>query len=276
MDTNQDQIKKTEPEAPKEVIQTQTTAVVPQENPYSVDVREIKTSYFDPVVWKQMKGMAESFRASGALPQEDNTARLLMKIQAGYEMGMKPIESIKSFYFVKGTINIFGAAVIRRLREHGWTIEYKDEPNKCTATITKGAEKHKDTFTFEEAEKSGWTKGLNGLKPGWYEGANRKLKLRYGVTSLLVKTYVPEVLGSAVDIAEVAMDTVPVIEGSKTVSQLPNGGDPADEQQIKTIKQLGGEAFEIPDGMTKQEAAETIKALATAKKGANHGTGKTA
>jgi hypothetical protein len=27
---------------------------------------------------------------------------------------------------------------MRRLREHGWKISYKDEPNKCTVTVSKG------------------------------------------------------------------------------------------------------------------------------------------
>src|SRR5919199_247680 len=163
----------------------------PQEQPqgiqkqdFTVDVREIRTQFFDPVVWEQMKGMAQTFAASGALSRDDNAAKLVMKIQAGYEMGMKPIEAIKSFYFVNGVLNIFGAAVVRRLREHGWTIQYTDEPNKCTATIRKGAEEYTDTLTFEEAKQSGWTDAYGKLKAGWFEGANRKLKLRYGVTSM--------------------------------------------------------------------------------------------
>ena len=234
---------------------------------FLISAKEIKTSFFDPVVWEQMKGMAETFKASGAFPAEDNAAKLLVKMQAGREMGMSPIESVKSFYFVKGTVNIFGAAAQRRLREHGWNIKYKDGLNKCTATISNNkGERYKDTLTFEEAEKSGWTKGTYGLKPGWMEGANRKLKLRYGVISLLIKTYVPEVLGSAVDIAEVAMDAMPVYEAYKNqLPKLADGDRSASEEQLATIKALDPDVH--PINITKQQAADTIRELSQKKAG---------
>lgn len=230
---------------------------------HMVSVKEIKTNFFDPVVWGQMRGMAETFAASGAFPSTDNTAKIIVKLQAGREMGMTPIESVKSFYFVNGQITIFGAATTRRLREHGWIIEFKDETDKCTATIKRGKEKYSDTLTFEEAEKSGWTKTQHGLKPGWLPGINRKLKLRYGAASLLIKTYVPEVLGSAVDISEVAMDAMPVADAYKP--QIVGGSEPATEQAIESIKNMGGV---LPDDvlsgerkLTKQESADMIKKL---------------
>jgi len=226
------QTQQTEPTVPTVVT---PTVVQPARDEFKVDVRELTTTFFNPVVWEQMKGMATTFASSGALSKDDNAARLVMKIQAGYEMGMKPVESIKSFYFVNGVLNIFGAAVIRRLREHGWHIEYKDELDKCTATITKGDESYTDSLTFAEAEASGWTKSSYGLKPGWLAGINRKLKLRYGVTSSIIKTYVPDVLGSAVDIAEVAMDTVPLYE-TPALQPTADDDEPATDAQKATAK----------------------------------------
>ncbi len=231
---------------------------------------QIRTDFFDPIVWAQMTGMAQKFVESKALAQSENAGTLIMKMQAGREMGMGPIESIKSFYFVKGIINIFGVATTRRLREHGWMLEFRDTPNTCTATITKGNEKYSDTLTFDEAAKSGWTKDYNGnLKPGWLEGANRKLKLRYGVLSLLIKTYVPEVLGSATDIAEVADDMAPIISGEiKTTPSLETkvaperASKPATPEQMKTITTLGGEAVE---GITYEDATLKIKELMQSK-----------
>lgn len=179
----------------------------------------VKTDFFDPIIWAQMSGMAQKFVDSKALSESENAAKLIMKMQAGREMGMGPIESLKAFYFVNGTMNIFGAAMTRRLREHGWSLTYTDTSDACTATITKGDEKYSDTLTFAEAQKSGWTTSSRGPKPGWMEGANRKLKLRYGALSMLIKSYVPEVLGAAVDIAEVADDTTPIF--LKNTSVLP-------------------------------------------------------
>lgn len=250
---------------------TQTNLPQETQTPkHMVSVKDIKTDFFDPVVWGQMKGMAETFASSGAFPTTDNTAKIIVKLQAGREMGMTPIESVKSFYFVNGAINIFGAATMRRLREHGWMIEFKDEVDKCTATIRKGKEKYTDSLTFQEAEESGWTKTANGyLKPGWVKGANRKMKLRYGVVSMIIKTYVPEVLGSAVDIAEVAMDATPVAQAYEK-QLVENGAQPATESVIATIKNMGGVLpDEVESGqrqLTKQEGADMIRALMEKKK----------
>lgn len=253
--------------APNKVIPIEDVAKHAEEvnKPFMVPASAVRTPFFDPIVWEQMKGMATTFEKSGAFPPGDNAAKLMVKLQAGREMGMSPIESIKSFYFVSGQINIFGAAIMRRLREHGWMITYKDEVNKCTATIRNNkGEEYSDSLTFDEAEASGWTSGSQGIKPGWKEGINRKLKLRYGVTSMLIKTYVPEVMGSAVDIAEVAMDAAPVYEAYKDqVAEIDGGSEPATEGQLATIKTLGGVLPDEP--LTKQGAAQTIKELTTKK-----------
>ena len=211
--------------------------------------------------WETMMKMSTEMVKSGAFPESDNMYTIAVKMQAGYEMGMKPMEAIKSFYVVKGVLSIFGSAVQRRLREHGWIIQYTDEPNKCTAIISKGNESYTDTLTFDDAEKSKWTTTFNGsLKPGWYEGANRKLKLRYGVASLLIKTYVPEVLGSAVDIKEIAEDVIPTIEAAKVaIAPVVGGDEPATAQQIETLKNAGADRTRT--AWTKQQAADEIDRL---------------
>lgn len=225
-----------------------------------VDITEV-TEFLNPTIWGQMKAMSQAFVKSGALPKSENDFTILMKIQAGYEMGMKPLEAVKSFYFVNGTMNIFGSATMRRIREHGWRISYKDEPNKCTVTVSKGDESYTDSLTFEEAEKSGWTKSQYGLKPAWVDGVNRRLKLRYGATSILIKTYIPEVLGSATDIAEVAMDydLEPRADVSTTV---PNGDEPATPKQIETLKTMGYTDEDL-EGLTVKTA---VKLLTSKKK----------
>ena len=227
---------------------------VPNVTSSRVDITKA-TTFLNPTEWGQMKSMSQDFVKSGALPQEDNAYTVLMKLQAGREMGMSPIESVKSFYFVNGAINIYGSALMRRIREHGWAINYVDEENKCTVKVSKGDEEYEDSLSFEEAQKSGWTSTKYGLKPAWKEGANRKLKLRYGATSMLIKTYIPEVLGSATDIAEVAMDYN--LEPERTTPQVivPDGEEPATMKQIETLKSRG---IEIPENLTKKEAVKLM------------------
>ena len=227
--------------------------------------------FYNVQKWEIMRTMANDMVKSGALPSTDNVHTVMVKMQAGREMGMKPMESIKAFYIVKGVLTIFGDAVVRRLREHGWRVSYVEKQDECIATIEKKDEKYSEKFTFQDAEKSGWTKANGSLKAGWVDGINRRRKLRYGATSTLVKTYVPEVLGSAADIAEVAQDTVPLYNKNDVVE--PDMSDPATEQQIDMVKQLIGaneldpekaqaEIAEIDTlNLTQKEAAEKIAGL---------------
>jgi hypothetical protein len=171
-----------------------------------------------------------------------------MILQAGHEMGMKPVEAMKSLYIVNGNINLWGSAIIRRLREHSWRIQYEMKTEKggtCIATVTKGDETYTETMSFESADLSGYTKSNAGtLKVGWKAGVNRNLKLRYGVISMIVKTYIPEVLGSASDIVEVAEDR-PAEEG-EIVTETPTDG--------KSVIIKGADKTAIGDFIAKAKA----------------------
>jgi hypothetical protein len=149
-----------------------------------------------------MKDMSEQFAKAQALPKHwDSAPKIMVGLQVGVEMGMKPMEALNSLYIVNGSVNVWGKAIVRRLREHGYKIEYSEETNKCTAIVTKGDETYSDTMSFEDAEKSGYTKDNYGKqKVGWIDGNNRKLKLRYGAIANLIKSYIPEVLGTANDV----------------------------------------------------------------------------
>lgn len=222
----------------------------------------VTTGYFNPQVWAQMKDMSQTFFTSHAIPSYiSNAPQLTMILQAGYEMGMKPVEAMKSLYIVNGNINLWGSAIIRRLREHGWRIQYEMKTEKggtCVATVTKGDEKYTETMSFESAELSGYTKSKEGsLKVGWKAGVNRNLKLRYGVISMIVKTYIPEVLGSASDIVEVAEDR-PIEEGEIVAEPAKDG---------KSVIIKGADKTAIGDFMEKAKAkkAEEKKPQASGK-----------
>lgn len=134
----------------------------------------------------------------------------MVMISAGREMGMTPFEAVHDLYFVNGKLNIYGKATPSAIRRAGWRIEKFDETaDSCTATVynPKTGEKITDTFTFEDAELSGFTKDGGGkLKFGWRLGANRKRKLRYGVLSQIIHTYIPEVLSSCAGVGDYTED----------------------------------------------------------------------
>lgn len=168
------------------------------------------TGFIDPIVYAQMKQVATDFIESRAVPKGiENAAQLIMIFQAGYEMGMKPVEAMNGLYIVNGKVTPWGAAVLRQMRKHGWSISYEETSTSCKATVIKGTETHTETFTLDEAEKSGYTKDNYGKeKIGWKDGANRKLKLRYGALSALIKTYIPEVVSGYAGVAEFEIDVV--------------------------------------------------------------------
>ncbi len=171
------------------------------------------TNVMNPVEYEQIKKIARDFWASGALSKAfQNETQIVMAMLAGREMGMSFNESVSDLYFVGGKLNVYGKATPAALRRAGWRISYPDETEDyCTARVEniKTGEVIEDTFTYDEAQKSGFT---GNSKPGWLPGANRRRKLRYGVLSLIIHTYIPEVLGAASGIGEYSED---YIEGER-------------------------------------------------------------
>lgn len=183
------------------------------------------TDVMNPVEYEQIKKLAKDFWAAGALAKSfQNEQQIVMAMLAGREMGMTFNEAVNDLYFVNGKLNVHGKATPAALRRHDWQIKYADETQaSCTAMLrnTKTGEEIVDTFTFAEAEQSGFTKDSSGkVKAGWLPGANRRRKLRYGVLSLIIHTYTPEVLGAAAGIGEYSEDYAAseryVIDGQAT------------------------------------------------------------
>ncbi len=192
-------------------------AVAKQEQPkQSMTLMDTPTTDFmNPAIYIQMKSMANDFVKSHAIPKGyQNAEQVLVAFQMGYELGLKPMEALNSLYPVNGQLNLWGKATVKRLRDHGWQISYDESvEDQVTATVTKrspidtNVESYTETYKFSDAVESGYTKDNYGKeKVGWRKGVNRRLKLRYGVLSMIIKSYLPEVLGAVGDIVEVAQD----------------------------------------------------------------------
>ena len=142
----------------REEIETREREVNLRAKSANIEVYEqamaVQTQFMNPSVWTQIRAMGKVFFESKAIPPSiQNEQQLIMVLQAGFESGMTPIESLLSLYIVKESINVWGKAVTKRLRNHGWRIEYKDESDAgCTATVTKGDEKYTETYTYKLAE----------------------------------------------------------------------------------------------------------------------------
>jgi len=202
-------------------------------------------NYLNPERWAQMEKLATSLVQSRAFPKAiQNASQALVVMQCGVEMGLKPMEAINGLSIINGVVSPWGKTTVKLLRNHGWKIKYEATTERgggMTATVTKDDESYTDTLYFDNAVKSKWTHsykdGKQILKVGWYEGANREMKLRYGVLSKIIKTYIPEVLGSLGDIAEVAEDYIIVEEPTDTNVGTKNNVvvEQTKEQQKSTL-----------------------------------------
>lgn len=208
-----------EAEAPK---QAAPKSVLTDEDKREMNlaVRTMETTVLSPVMYEQSKLVAKDFFDSGALPKHiANPTQAFVTIITGAEMGLKPMESIQSLYIINGIITMWGKAVPKALKRHGFKFKFSDETQEqCHVTVWKGTgmsgpdendEQYEDTFYFKDAVESKYTTDSYGkMKVGWLPGQNRKLKMRYNVLSGLIKTYIPEVLDGVADIQEVAADYI--------------------------------------------------------------------
>lgn len=166
------------------------------------DLQNTKASelsmHFEATRLNQMYNLAKQFHSAGCFGSDvKNPEQALVKIQAGFEIGLAPVEAMNSLYIVKGKITMWGAALAKRLRQFGWHIDYQEEnQNQVTAVITQGTESHKYTATVEEVRKL----NSEALKFA------TKDKLRWHALGRLVRFSVPEVLGASANYLKEEVD----------------------------------------------------------------------
>lgn len=212
---------------------------------------------FDPVAYNQFKMMAADLMRGNAIPRGYETVeQVVMALIAGKEMELSPVESVKSFYFVNGTLNLWGAAVGKQMRRHGWDYSFEDGDDSCKVRAWRGKQDDperiiEDSFQYSDAEQSGWTESKYGVKPGWKPGANRKRKLRYAALAQLIHTYIPEVLGAAAGVAEVTQDMV--IDQPKGKAEIKSLIDKKREVKDTTAKKVETEDEKDSNKTTKEK-----------------------
>lgn len=252
-----EETKKPEQEAKKEPAQQGVTFGQKMQ----MQAMQTSTDVFNPVIYQQFKIMADDLARAGAIPSGLNSQQALVVMQFGSELGIKPFTALQCIYVVGGKLTMYGSMVISRLTQAGYRLKFedkisdKDDENECKLTVTgSDGEEYSETYTFKMARLSGYTTSSKGEKFGWKAGTNRILKLRYGVTSLLIKSYLPHLLSGA-EIKEVWED---VNQNNVQDGEVVDDGTAATSEQIETIQAMGGQATE---GLTKVQAAKTIKEL---------------
>jgi len=146
---------------------------------------------FSPEGLQQALTVCTHFLESRSLPSSyKNASQVLMAIQAGRELGMKPIESVNGFMVINGQVKLWGTALTGRVTLQGYKIKWgKCTPQSATVSIIdqEGIETGIEIYTIEDAKIA----GLLG-KQNWR--AHPKTMLRWRALSNCVKFNFPHLL----------------------------------------------------------------------------------
>lgn len=203
--------------------------------------------YFQESRIKMMTRLANAYHSAGCFTSDvKNPYQALVKIQAGAEMGMAPAEAMSSLLLIKGQTTIWGMAMTKRLRLHGWKVTVvKEDENNCEVKVTKGDESYSYKATADEVGK---------LKSNALKFA-KKDKLFWHAISRIIRRHVPEVLGGGVQyFAEEILQAEPDQNDGDTFSVNIKEPEVVVEEPKKETKK----SFEVIDEETGEvEEVET-------------------
>ena len=110
---------------------------------------------------KEPMAMGQVFAESGLFPDIKSQAQAVVKVLAGRELGISPLESMNSFFFVNNKIAMpskLMGALIKRSKKYDYVVDKLDE-TECSITFyEKNGEAKKlgtSTFTFKDGAKAG-------------------------------------------------------------------------------------------------------------------------
>jgi hypothetical protein len=157
-----------------------------------------------------MEQMAGQLHKSGFMPDSiKNPYQALAVMQAGKEIGLPPMFSLRNIFVIGGkpSLNAQAQAAVIKQRVHPDAITVEDSTNdKCTVSYWRpGWTKRRQlTFTMADAERAGLTTGTNAHT--WKKYPRNMLQARAisGVAimefqDVLGGMYTPEELGASVD-----------------------------------------------------------------------------
>lgn len=230
----------------KEKEQEKATAIVAQEeggalrtNPLLPSGNELAT------MWR----MAKAFAASGLMPKGmEAPERLLVAIEYGLEVGLKPFQAVQSVAVINGRPGVYGDAALALVLaspvcEYVHEEEIRDEGGKligwrCRAKRA-GKQEVIRTFTVDDAK----TAGLWGKGGPWSQYPSRMLQMR--ARGFALRDAFPDVLKGVYLVEELmteaAPQTVQLPPVQEALTELkaqlqetePN---PVDEQPLEPIE----------------------------------------
>lgn len=223
------------------------TEVVVAQKPKATPVGQVFSNFPSKEDWETINLVAQTLRQGGVMPNSiDTLPKMVVALQAGKEIGLSPIESMNSLYFVNGKIAMYGEAVPNQLYRAGHSIKWgKCDDKQAEVTVVRGdnGESMTTKLTMQQAIERGYTK--NAV---WQKFPENMLKWR--ALSMTAKFIAPDALkgvGIKEDLEGEAVNkdsrfhseevekrvTIEVAEGTYSHKGL----DQALQEQVKTARE---------------------------------------
>lgn len=183
-----------------------------QNKVYNQDVQKIEknkqeVSFMDFSNFENAWKTAEMLSNTRCIPKEfwGNPADILVIVQCGHELGLRPMTSLQNMMIVNNRPSIYGDAMLavcmRTIgQKHGFIdcIEvYESSTGEWTCTILRdGREPIIRTFTMQEAKDAGYLS-----KPGAWQ-TNRKRMMQFRPRSFGLRDMFPDILKGVPTIEE--------------------------------------------------------------------------
>lgn len=221
----------------------------------------------------QLRSLDDAFRfskavvQSGVAPAGDNPQTVLIKLQAGAELGIPPMAALSGFVVVNGRLSMMGHIALGKIRAsgafemielgHSEDIEETKGGMLGWVRFKRGGQTGMVTYTQAEAERAGlWMKKTNrGADTPWVSHPGDMLLWR--AVGRFAKRYASDIL-LGFEITEIAQDFERTITAAKPIESTPAAEDPL----MEAIEGCKAEADALDDAI--DSAANTARNLAKA------------
>jgi hypothetical protein len=141
----------------------------------------IKKEAFDLTTMSEVMQYADMLAKSSMVPKgyQGKPGDIVVAIQMGRELGLKPIQSLQNIAVINGKPSIYGDACLALVKNHPAFEDIKEWHDEATGTAhceikRKGQSVHKTSFSKEDAKKA----GLLGKQGPWTQYEKRMLQMR--------------------------------------------------------------------------------------------------
>ena len=206
-----------------------------------------------PTNLPELETFARMASASGYFSDAREAAQAMVKIAAGLEMGIAPIQAMTSIHVIKGRVTLSANLMAAQVRRAGYRYLVAWSEGACSITFFDGENKlGESSFSLRDAK----TAGLSG--GGWAKYPRNMLFARAMMNG--VRWYLPELALGIYDPEELGAESQtcpePLPEGPLPEIPFEEGYDPKDEAPQKPEAEVF-EAEVIEEGVYPSETWNT-------------------